>query len=201
MELDTQLNASDRSTRETISKNFQTIQSEDAKDDGAFTKYQKETNDRLDKLGTEKATKSTLYSLRYYEGGNPSTLIATLNSDFEQVTMSFNSFCRLIRDKLAIGNDLQLSCPQISTDYNRMSRRQLISNVQQTNGALSSLTSILDRSPFKKIEQGQIVSYNLHAYMDVGIKLTKDEANGYIKQLETALQALFDFKIKYRLNE
>ena len=64
MELDTQLNASDRSTRETISKNFQTIQSEDAKDDGAFTKYQKETNDRLDKLDSEKATHDDVEELR-----------------------------------------------------------------------------------------------------------------------------------------
>lgn len=64
MELDTQLNASDRSTRETISKNFQTIQSEDAKDDGTFTKYQKETNDRLDKLYAEKATRDDVEKLR-----------------------------------------------------------------------------------------------------------------------------------------
>lgn len=64
MELDTQLNASDRSTRETISKNFQIIQSEDAKDDGAFTKYQKETNDRLDKLDAEKATHDDVEELR-----------------------------------------------------------------------------------------------------------------------------------------
>ena len=64
MELDTQLNASDRSTRETISKNFQIIQSEDAKDDGAFTKYQKETNDRLDKLDAGKATHDDANDLR-----------------------------------------------------------------------------------------------------------------------------------------
>lgn len=64
MKLETQLNASDRSTRETISKNFQTIQSEDAKDDGTFTKYQKETNDRLDKLDAEKATHDDVEGLR-----------------------------------------------------------------------------------------------------------------------------------------
>lgn len=64
MELDTQLNASDRSTRETISKNFQIIQSEDANDDGAFTKYQEETNDRLDKLDAEKATHDDVEELR-----------------------------------------------------------------------------------------------------------------------------------------
>lgn len=64
MELDTQLNASDRSTRETISENFQKIQSEDAKDDGTFTKYQKEINDRLDKLDAEKATHDDVEGLR-----------------------------------------------------------------------------------------------------------------------------------------
>ncbi|MEE6637567.1 hypothetical protein [Limosilactobacillus pontis] len=64
MELDTQLNASDRSARETISKNFQTIQSEDANDDGAFTKYQEETNDHLNKLDTEKATHDDVEELR-----------------------------------------------------------------------------------------------------------------------------------------
>lgn len=101
---------------------------------------------------------------------------------------------------MAISNDLELACPPVSTDYNRESRRQLISNVQQTNSALSGLTGILDRSPFKKIERGQIVSYNLHAYMDVGIKLTKDQVNSYIEELETALKELFDFRIKYRLN-
>ena len=44
MELDIQLNASDRNTRETISKNFQRIQDEDTKDDGAFQKFQNDAN-------------------------------------------------------------------------------------------------------------------------------------------------------------
>lgn len=128
-------------------------------------------------------------------------LIAVLNSDFEQVAQFFNSFCQQIKKRLIINNSLQLICQQVSTNYDRMSRRQLISNVQQTNSALSSLTSILDRSPFKKIERGQTVSYNLHAYMDVGIKLAKDQVNDYIKQLEASLKELFDFQIKYRLTE
>lgn len=128
-------------------------------------------------------------------------LITVLNSDFEQVSQFFNSFCKQIKKRLTIDNSLQLTCQQVSTNYDRMSRRQLINNVQQTSSALSSLTSILDRSPFKKIERGQIVSYNLHAYMDVGIKLAKDQVNDYIKQLEASLKELFDFKIKYQLNE
>lgn len=128
-------------------------------------------------------------------------LITVLNSDFEQVSQFFNLFCKQIKKRLTIDNSLQLTCQQVSTNYDRMSRRQLINNVQQTSSALSSLTSILDRSPFKKIERGQIVSYNLHAYMDVGIKLAKDQVNDYIKQLEVSLKELFDFKIKYRLNE
>lgn len=128
-------------------------------------------------------------------------LITVLNSDFEQVSQFFNSFCKQIKKRLTIDNSLQLTCQQVSTNYDRMSRRQLINNVQQTSSALSSLTSILDRSPFKKIERGQIVSYNLHAYMNVGIELAKDHVNDYIKQLEASLKELFDFKIKYRLNE
>lgn len=64
MELDTQLNASDRSTRETISKNFQTIQSEDAKDDGAFQKFQNDANKRMDHLDEEKATHDDVNDLR-----------------------------------------------------------------------------------------------------------------------------------------
>lgn len=128
-------------------------------------------------------------------------LITVLNSAFEQVSQFFNLFCKQIKKRLTIDNSLQLTCQQVSTNYDRMSRRQLINNVQQTSSALSSLTSILDRSPFKKIERGQIVSYNLHAYMDVGIKLAKDQVNDYIKQLEASLKELFDFKIKYRLNE
>lgn len=46
MELDTQLNASDRSTRETISKNFQTIVQEDIDDDNA----RDQLNERVTKI-------------------------------------------------------------------------------------------------------------------------------------------------------
>lgn len=46
MELETQLNASDRSTRETISKNFQTIVQEDIDDDNA----RDQLNERVTKI-------------------------------------------------------------------------------------------------------------------------------------------------------
>lgn len=64
MELDTQLNASDRNTRETISNNFQKIQDEDAKDDGAFQKFQSDANSRMDQLDQEKATHDDVSDLR-----------------------------------------------------------------------------------------------------------------------------------------
>ena len=60
MELETQLNASDRNTRAIIGNNFQKIQEEDSKDDATFEKFQKETNTRLDQLEQEKATKDDL---------------------------------------------------------------------------------------------------------------------------------------------
>lgn len=59
-----QLNASDRNTRETISKNFQKIQDEDAKDDGAFQKFQSDANSRMDQLDQEKATHDDVNDLR-----------------------------------------------------------------------------------------------------------------------------------------
>lgn len=64
MELDTQLNASDRNTRETISRNFQKIQDEDTKDDGAFKKFQDNANSRMDRLDNEKATHDDVNGLR-----------------------------------------------------------------------------------------------------------------------------------------
>ena len=146
-------------------------------------------------------TSTSMFASLKYVGDKSTSLITILNSDFEQVAKFINSFCTMIQDKLMIKNDLQLSCPPISTDYNRLSRRQLIDNVQRISSTLSRLTNILDKSPFKKIERGQIVSYALHAYMDVGIKLTKGQANDYIKQLETTMQELSDFKTKYRLNK
>lgn len=60
MELDTQLNASDRSTRETISENFQKIQA-------TYSDFQSQidaVSDRLDKLDAEKATHDDVEELR-----------------------------------------------------------------------------------------------------------------------------------------
>lgn len=60
MELDTQLNASDRSTRETISENFQKIQA-------AYNDFQNQidaVSDCLDKLDAEKATHDDVGELR-----------------------------------------------------------------------------------------------------------------------------------------
>ena len=64
MELETQLNASDRNTRAIIGNNFQKIQEEDSKDDLAFEKFQKDTNTRLDQLEQEKATHDEVNNLR-----------------------------------------------------------------------------------------------------------------------------------------
>ena len=60
MELETQLNASDRNTRAIIGNNFQKIQEEDSKDDLAFDKFQKDTNNRLKQLEQEKAPRDEL---------------------------------------------------------------------------------------------------------------------------------------------
>ncbi|MCD5446176.1 hypothetical protein [Lactobacillus delbrueckii] len=60
MELDTQLNASDRSTRETISDNFRKIQA-------AYNDIQNQidtVNGRLDRLDAEKATHDEMYQIR-----------------------------------------------------------------------------------------------------------------------------------------
>ncbi|MEE6647758.1 hypothetical protein PS395_00805 [Limosilactobacillus pontis] len=64
MELETQLNASDRNTRAIIGNNFQKIQEEDAKDDGAFQKFQSDANERMDQLDQEKATHDDVSDLR-----------------------------------------------------------------------------------------------------------------------------------------
>lgn len=67
MELETQLNASDRNTRAIIGNNFQKIQEEDSKDDNLRDRQYKELtrllekiNTRLDQLEQEKATKDDL---------------------------------------------------------------------------------------------------------------------------------------------
>ena len=64
MELETQLNASDRNTRAIIGNNFQKIQEEDSKDDLAFDKFQNDANKRLDHLDQEKATHDDVNDLR-----------------------------------------------------------------------------------------------------------------------------------------
>lgn len=83
MELDTQLNASDRNTRETISKNFQKIQDEDAKDDGAFDKFQKDTNTRLNQLEQEKATRDEMEQAK--EAWKKKIKHVALGTDYETV--------------------------------------------------------------------------------------------------------------------
>lgn len=47
-----------------LADNFKQVQAEDEKDDDTFAKYQKETNDRLDKLDAEKATHDDVEELR-----------------------------------------------------------------------------------------------------------------------------------------
>lgn len=47
-----------------LADNFKQIQTEDEKDDDTFAKYQKETNDHLDKLDAEKATHDDVEELR-----------------------------------------------------------------------------------------------------------------------------------------
>lgn len=77
----------------------------------------------------------------------------------------------------------------------------LIKNIYNLNQAFDRLASLLNRSPFIKVEKGQIIPYNFTAWIDIGIKLTKEQINGYIKQVENVLKELFDFKAKYRLND
>ncbi|MCW3764188.1 hypothetical protein NP061_007375 [Weissella confusa] len=51
------------------------------------------------------------------------------------------------------------------------------------------------------MDKGRIITYDFTAWIDVGIKLTKEQINDYINQVENVLKELFDFKIKYRLND
>ena len=53
-----------RTRREQEVENFKQVQAEDEKDDDTFAKYQKETNDRLDKLNADKATHNDVEELR-----------------------------------------------------------------------------------------------------------------------------------------
>lgn len=78
--------------RQIISNNFNQVQTEDEKDDGAFAKYQKETNDRLDKLDAEKATHDDVEELRqslqqrinHLYSGDPRTIKAVVTEVLEE---------------------------------------------------------------------------------------------------------------------
>ena len=92
MELETQLNASDRNTRAIIGNNFQKIQEEDSKDDLAFDKFQKDTNTRLNQLEQEKATHDDLQAVRselqhrinHLYAGDPQTIKAVVTEILEE---------------------------------------------------------------------------------------------------------------------
>lgn len=83
MELETQLNASDRNTRAIIGNNFQKIQEEDSKDDATFDKFQKDTNARLDQLEQEKATHDELKNVQ--EAWKKKIEHVALGTDYETV--------------------------------------------------------------------------------------------------------------------
>ena len=83
MELETQLNASDRNTRAIIGNNFQKIQEEDSKDDATFEKFQKDTNTRLDQLEQEKATRDELKDAQ--EAWKKKIEHVALGTDYETV--------------------------------------------------------------------------------------------------------------------
>lgn len=83
MELETQLNASDRNTRTIIGNNFQKIQEEDSKDDLAFDKFQKDTNTRLNQLEQEKATRDEVKDVQ--EAWKKKIEHVALGTDYETV--------------------------------------------------------------------------------------------------------------------
>lgn len=140
-------------------------------------------------------------NLEYLEKTSPQALIDVLNFDLEQTANHYNSFCQLINDRLAIHNSLHYNHNPIDPGYNRRTRMDLIKNIRDLNQAFDRLASLLNRSPFRKVDKGQTIPYDFTAWIDVGIKLTKEEINDYIKQVENVLKELFDFKIKYRLND
>ena len=92
MELETQLNASDRNTRATIGTNFQKIQEEDSKDDATFEKFQKDTNTRLDNLDKQKASHDDLQAVRselqqrinHLYAGDPRTIKTVVKEILEE---------------------------------------------------------------------------------------------------------------------
>ena len=140
-------------------------------------------------------------NLKYLEKTSPQALIDVLNSDLEQTANQYNSFCQLINDRLAIHNSLHYNHSPIDPGFNRRTRMDLIKNIRDLNQAFDQLASLLNRSPFRKVDKGQIIPYDFTAWINVGIKLTKEQINDYIKQVENVLKELFDFKIKYRLND
>lgn len=140
-------------------------------------------------------------NLKYLEKTSPQALIDVLNSDLEQTANQYNSFCQLINDRLAIHNSLHYNHSPIDPGFNRRTRMDLIKNIRDLDQAFDKLASLLNRSPFRKVDKGQIIPYDFTAWIDVGIKLTKEQINDYIKQVENVLKELFDFKIKYRLND
>ena len=83
MELETQLNASDRNTRAIIGNKFQKIQEEDSKDDATFEKFQKDTNTRLNQLEQEKATRDELKNVQ--EAWKKKIEHVALGTDYETV--------------------------------------------------------------------------------------------------------------------
>ena len=140
-------------------------------------------------------------NLEYLEKTSPQALIDVLNSDLEQTANHYNSFCQLINDRLAIRNSLHYNHSSIDPDFNRRTRLDLIKNIRDLNQAFNKLASLLNQSPFRKVDKGRIIPYDFTAWINVGIKLTKEQINDYIKQVENVLKELFDFKIKYRLND
>ena len=140
-------------------------------------------------------------NLEYLEKTSPQALIDVLNSDLEQTANQYNSFCQLINDRLAIYNSLHYNHSPIDSGFNRRTRMDLIKNIRDLNQAFDRLASLLNQSPFRQVDKGRIIPYDFTAWIDVGIKLTKEQINDYIKQVENVLKELFDFKIKYRLND
>ena len=140
-------------------------------------------------------------NLKYLEKTSPQALIDVLNSDLEQTANHYNSFCQLINDRLAIHNSLHYNHRPIDSGFNRRTRLGLIKNIRNLNQAFDSLASLLNQSSFIKVDKGRIIPYDFTAWIDVGIKLTKEQINDYIKQVENVLKELFDFKTKYRLND
>lgn len=139
--------------------------------------------------------------LKYLEKTSPQALIDVLNSDLEQTAKRYNSFCQLINDRLAIHNSLHYNHSPINSGFNRRTRMDLIKNTRDLSQAFDRLASLLNRSPFIKVDKGWIIPYDFTVWIDVGIKLTKEQINDYIKQVENVLKELFDFKTKYCLND